>query len=251
LAPKSNTERSASAWGPRDEKEDMLRKASRKGLKNDGSKKIGDDAKKPLKKKGSKNPNGEAKNGFRKNGKKNGRAKKKGEKKKELNTKKRGKNGKRNAFAKKGEGKDPTKTLAPNQGLGRREKRPVPEVKRDPRVPAKVRPLGPKPDDLVVPGRVLDPGPGLAKLCAPNLDHPVAFAGLALELDDRRGPVGGAEILLPGPGLAKRWVLNLDQVPARRNSRTGGGPSRVGRAGLNRFLRMGAGLGGKKVLMGD
>jgi hypothetical protein len=154
-------------------------------LKSKGSKKIGDDAKTPRKKKGSKNPNGEEKNGFRKNGKKNGRAKKKGEKKKELNTKKRGKNGKRNAFPKKGKGKDPTKTLVPNQWLERVEERPVPEVTCDPLGPAKVRPLGPKPDDLAVPGRVLDPGPGLAKPCAAR-------------------PRGGAEILLPGAGLAKR-----------------------------------------------
>jgi hypothetical protein len=45
-------------------------------------------------------------------------------------------------------------------------------------------------------------------------------------------------------------VLNLDQVPARGNSRTRGGPNRVGRAGLNRFPRMDAGPSDLKGLMG-
>ena len=116
MPPKSDTGGSASAWGSREARRACSRKAGKKGLKNDGSKKIGDDAKTPLKRKGSKNPNGEVKNGFRKDGKKNGRAKKKGEKKKELNTRKRGKVGKRNAFAKKGEGKDPTKYLCRTNG---------------------------------------------------------------------------------------------------------------------------------------
>ena len=132
-----------------------------------------------------KNPNGEVKNGFRKDGKKNGRAKKKGEKKKELNTRKRGKVGKRNAFAKKGEGKDPTKIPVPNQRSKRGEIGPMLEEERGPTGAAKVRPVGPEPGDRLVRGEVVGPGPGLAKLCALNLDDSVGRAGLALEPEVR------------------------------------------------------------------
>lgn len=193
-------------------------------MKNSGSKKTGDVWNAPLKKKGSKNANDGVKNGLTKNGEKkgftkkglkNGRAKKKGEKKKELKKKKRGKVGKMNAFAKKGEGKEPTKTLAPNQGLERREMPPAPEVNRDPMGPAPVL-LRAKFDVRLAPEKVLDPGPGLAKLCALNLDHP-ELAGVLLEFQDRRLPPGGSDVMLPGAGLAKLCLPNVDQVPGCGN----------------------------------